>query len=409
MRLIAGLTAAALSGLAVGASQQSADVYIFSANQQSSTDTPSIPKEVARHILLQRTSRQRYGSDLRDIPRSIDTETAISHIARFGKGPEPLFTQDTHNDPSQLVVILEGVTPKQNAQLKETLAGSGHKAAFAVSDPPSAAANKNLMALFQHTGAASSQQCEFEHALNPINPDCWTGSSSAVKYDLQKSPSTFETLISSLPRIQTLTSTADLELTLLVLPESSRNSKTSSWSALAAKGANLARRDFGVERVITDSTVSHKNAPPTLAPNSPAAPKKGKKEREVIRACYESLDGCMQATGDCSGHGVCVNKYGSGGNDTDDSAPAKKAACFTCRCKPTFISRGDEEGSKGKKTVQWGGNKCQKEDISVQFWLITGFTIVIIGAVTFAISLLFNVGEEKLPGVIGAGVSRGSK
>ena len=62
MRLIAGLTAAALSGLAVGASQQSADVYIFSSsssssNQQASTgNTPSIPKEVARHILLQRAS-----------------------------------------------------------------------------------------------------------------------------------------------------------------------------------------------------------------------------------------------------------------------------------------------------------------------------------------------------------------
>jgi hypothetical protein len=57
MRLIAGLTAAALSGLAVGASQQSADVYILSSNQQSSTgNIPSIPKEVARHILLQRAS-----------------------------------------------------------------------------------------------------------------------------------------------------------------------------------------------------------------------------------------------------------------------------------------------------------------------------------------------------------------
>jgi len=49
---------------------------------------------------------------------------------------------------------------------------------------------------------------------------------------------------------------------------------------------------------------------------------------------------------------------------------------------------------------------CQKEDISTQFWLIAGFTITIIGAVTFAIGLLFSVGEEKLPGVIGAGVSR---
>jgi hypothetical protein len=54
MRLIAGLTAAALSGLAAAANQQSADVYLFPSPSSSSETTPSIPKEVARHILLQR-------------------------------------------------------------------------------------------------------------------------------------------------------------------------------------------------------------------------------------------------------------------------------------------------------------------------------------------------------------------
>jgi 1,4-dihydroxy-2-naphthoate octaprenyltransferase len=49
---------------------------------------------------------------------------------------------------------------------------------------------------------------------------------------------------------------------------------------------------------------------------------------------------------------------------------------------------------------------CQKEDISVQFWLIAGFTIMIVGVTAFAIGLLYSVGEETLPGVIGAGVSR---
>ncbi len=40
------------------------------------------------------------------------------------------------------------------------------------------------------------------------------------------------------------------------------------------------------------------------------------------------------------------------------------------------------------------------------FWLIVGFTVTIIGAISFAIGLLFSVGEERLPGVIGAGVSK---
>jgi hypothetical protein len=58
MRLVASLTAAALSGLALGASRQSADVYILQASPQSSPDVPSLPKEVARHIFLQRACHQ---------------------------------------------------------------------------------------------------------------------------------------------------------------------------------------------------------------------------------------------------------------------------------------------------------------------------------------------------------------
>jgi len=57
MRLIAGITTAALSGLAAAATQQSADVFVFqSSSLHSSPEPPSIPKEVARHILLQRAS-----------------------------------------------------------------------------------------------------------------------------------------------------------------------------------------------------------------------------------------------------------------------------------------------------------------------------------------------------------------
>ncbi|KAK4176369.1 hypothetical protein QBC36DRAFT_329494 [Triangularia setosa] len=396
MRLLAGLTAAALSGLAVAASQSTADVYILSANQQSSSETPSIPKEVARHILLQRASRQPYGSDLRDIPSSIDTETAVSHMARFGTGPEPLFTQSDRVNIPQLVVILEGVTPQQSHELKDALTQSGHHAAFRVADAPSAVANKNLMTLFQQLGAASIQQCDLVHAINPFDDECWTGISSTVKYDLQKSSSAHSALLASLPQINKLVAASDLELTLLVLPESTRSSKVNSWSTLAGSPANNRRRDFG-ERVITDSTVVR------LAPSTPTRSANVNIQKKAIPACFLSLDACKEATNDCSGHGNCVNKFGTGNVTASDAR-----VCFTCRCMATIVHRGDEPGTRGKKTVHWGGNKCQKKDVSVPFWLITGFTITIVGAVTFAIGLLFSVGQEQLPGVIGAGVSRGA-
>jgi hypothetical protein len=91
-----------------------------------------------------------------------------------------------------------------------------------------------------------------------------------------------------------------------------------------------------------------------------------------------------------------VNKYEEG-----DSAK-----CFACSCKATVLKPGEGLELKGRKTQHWGGNMCQKEDVAVQFWLIAGFTVTIVLAVGFAVGLLFSVGEEKLPGVIGAGVSR---
>lgn len=127
-------------------------------------------------------SRQRYGSDLRDIPDSIDTQTAVDHIARFGKSPAPLFTQSETTDASQLVVLLEGADVEQSSQLKEKL---GQHAAFTIADPPSAIANNHLMALFGNMGVASTQQCELSAAINPFGEECWTGPSSVVKYDLR--------------------------------------------------------------------------------------------------------------------------------------------------------------------------------------------------------------------------------
>ncbi|CAP59685.1 uncharacterized protein PODANS_1_650 [Podospora anserina S mat+] len=396
MRLLAGLTAAALSGLAAAASKQTADVYILTANQQSSSETPSIPKEVARHILLQRASRQPYGSDLRDIPSSTDTETAVSHIARFGTGPEPLFSQSDKTNVPQLVVILEGVTYQQSHDLKDALSQAGHPAAFRVSDAPSAAANKNLMTLFRQLGSAPSQPCDLAHALNPANEECWSGISSVVNYDLQKASSTYSALLASLPQINKLVAASDLEVTLLVLPDSTRSSKINSWSTLAGNPTNNRRRDSG-ERVITDSTVVWP------APSTPTRSAKVNIQKKAIPACFLSLDACKEATNDCSGHGTCVNKFGTGNATSSDAR-----ACFACKCMATVVRRGDEPGTSGKKTVHWGGNMCQKKDVSVPFWLITGFTVTIVGAVTFVIGLLFSVGQEQLPGVIGAGVSRGA-
>ncbi|KAL1838919.1 hypothetical protein VTJ49DRAFT_2050 [Mycothermus thermophilus] len=399
MRLLSSLAAAVLPVL-VASANPSADVYLFpKPSTEIASDVPSIPKEVARHVFLQRTSRQRYGSDLRDLPSSIDSETAITHIARFGKSPAPLFASQQQQDASQLVVILEGATLEQSRRLQRDI---GNNAAFAISDPPSATANNNLLSLFRSMGIASPRQCDLASAINPLNSDCWTGSSSVVKYDLQKTPETLDALLSNLDRLNNLVSEGLLEVLLLVLPESSRNSKTNHWSATAAAELRC-RRD--TEAVLSDAGI-FKTDIPKVAAGKPAstAPK------QRIPKCFPSLNSCRNQTNSCSGHGECVDKYAVGGGSGNNSVSAadsdSPARCFVCQCRASEVERPADARTKGRRTVHWGGAMCQKEDVSVQFWLLAGFTIVMIGVVSGAISLLYSVGEEKLPGVIGAGVSR---
>ncbi|KAK3397525.1 hypothetical protein B0T20DRAFT_412563 [Sordaria brevicollis] len=407
MRLLTSITVAALSGLAAAAPQPSADVFILdSKQQQTSREAPRLPKEVVRHILLQRTSRDDYGSDLRDIPSSIDTEAAISFIAKYGKSPAPLFSQSETSDPSQLVVILEGITAENVEPLKESLAKSSRHAAFAISDPPNKVANDRLISLFQNLGIAAPEQCDLASAINPLNGDCWTGSSSVVKYDVKKSPETLDSLVDNLSRLNKLISAGDLEALLVLMPESSRTSKLNQWSVKAAAGSSDLRRRFNSETVIVDDSVRGANAatqPPVSHPTKSSLQTAAQK---TIPQCFTSKKSCQDQTNHCSAHGECMNKWAGQNGTSESDGPG----CWACKCLATKVTREDDPSFPdwGLKLKHWGGPMCQKEDVSTQFWLIAGSTITLIGAVAFSIGLLFNVGEEKMPGVLGAGVVRGS-
>lgn len=109
--------------------------------------------------------------------------------------------------------------------------------------------------------------------------------------------------------------------------------------------------------------------------------------------CHASNSSCSDATSNCSGHGHCYLKSSSG-----------DAQCFACRCQATVRTKGD--GSKQK--IYWGGPACQKEDISSPFFLIAGVSILAIILASSAVGMLFSMGQQELPSVIGAGVG-GSK
>lgn len=111
--------------------------------------------------------------------------------------------------------------------------------------------------------------------------------------------------------------------------------------------------------------------------------------RGILPACFATEAQCVERTKNCTGHGHCKKMY----HDTT-SKPA--IDCYSCACSPT---------TSGKKTTKWGGPACQKQDISVEFWLIVLFTVGMIFLIGFAIGQIWEMGNEELPSVIGAGVS----
>jgi hypothetical protein len=115
----------------------------------------------------------------------------------------------------------------------------------------------------------------------------------------------------------------------------------------------------------------------------------------ILPNCFATLSACQTTTRNCTGHGTCKLRF------TDKDASSKGAPCYACAC--TSEVRTNKDG--GKKTTVWGGPACQKKDVVAPFWLIAGFTVFMISLVSWGIGMLYSMGSEELPSVIGAGVS----
>ena len=112
----------------------------------------------------------------------------------------------------------------------------------------------------------------------------------------------------------------------------------------------------------------------------------------ILPSCFRSMEICEQETKNCTGRGECKQIY-------EDKEGDK--SCFRCACKAKEVK--DENGNIIKRTG-YGGPACQKRDISFQFWLIAGFSIAMIFLISWGVGLLYSIGQEELPSVLGAGV-----
>jgi len=188
----------------------------------------------------------------------------------------------------------------------------------------------------------------------------------------------------------------DINLAVIFMPESARSVKSASnpYGTYSMPSQIQLERRGQAEEPITESAASSPSST-SPQPKSDAAVNSLEPITGVPAVCYTSIDNCNNATNSCSGHGKCYKKSGT-----------EKNGCFACLCAPTQRNFTVGESKKEAFTLDyWGGAACQKEDVSGPFWLLATFSLVLVGLVAWAISMLFAIGEEKLPGVIGAGVS----
>lgn len=179
--------------------------------------------------------------------------------------------------------------------------------------------------------------------------------------------------------------------TIILMPPQSHNYKRTSASPYGTYSSpshllELNRRQ--AETPLTSPEASTKDSPAsTTKPLQAPHPLRG-----VIPVCHASAQECIASTNNCSGHGAPYKRF-------IDPTSKEARDCYACNCTTTV-----QTNKHGKKTTQWGGPACQKKDVSAPFWLLSGFSILLLALVSWSIGLLFSIGEEVLPSVIGAGV-----
>ena len=150
------------------------------------------------------------------------------------------------------------------------------------------------------------------------------------------------------------------------------------------------------EQLLADTRIPSSESRPLIASASNQTLPK-----TTISVCWSSKSACEVNTASCSAHGECIEKYPGKASDDETGSGCR----WVCACSPTV----QDVGNGQQKTTYWGGPACQKKDISMPFFLFAGFTIAALAALSYGIGLLYSIGEEDLPSVLGAGVAPPSR
>lgn len=184
--------------------------------------------------------------------------------------------------------------------------------------------------------------------------------------------------------------------TIVLMPPASNNTKrtTNAYGSYRVPNNKLKAREAQAEEPLSPA---HSPAGSPSVADKPGlrnqkASQGSAQRKAILPICHSTRPSCMAATGNCSGHGTCYKKHDSKSSDSEEKG------CWACGC--------DKKGTvQNNRRTHWGGPACSKEDISAPFFLLAGITIALVAAITWGVGLMYSIGQEDLPSVIGAGVA----
>lgn len=411
MRLYASLTAIWSLASSIQCAEASGHGHVFlldrdvsiSAAHHDTVDPPS-----ARLIFAERLDLSEF-YEIGD-----EDEEAIQRINTFGGSRQPLLDRDSQaRSPSRVFILVDGVEKPL-----DLVPSSRHLSFFDIHPAPNPAQSQQLVSeILSYDGRYLSPaviNAPVERALKAINDLKGMNMHSRGPYrtivhvrslaDMRaahgaKSMEYREQLDLLRTAFQQLAQLVDEEpvvVTVVLLPLEQHCSKES---------ANL----YSVKRPEPRSAKAPRQqpeAPLELTPNDTLPLPQSASGFSTLQAtstlplgpvptCFSSQSACESGTNNCTGHGVCSLKFTTKEGDNINN-------CYGCVCSIPDI-RTNPDGSK--KTTWYGGGACQKKDVVAPFWLLAGTTIFFVSIISFGVGLLYSMGNEELPSVIGAGVS----
>lgn len=418
MKLSGGVFLASLTSHAAATAAAVGHVFVFDpvAHFRPPAQAPSLSPEAARLILAHRLGVSQYHSI-----EDADDEELINHLNIYGWRQE-LFASDRTQDVSygHTLVWIEGVDDIDGqtecpSPMYRALTGiiaviknrEAYSAEFTISNPPDSSANERLL-------QDMIQQAEsLPKKPDPLSLTSLASVKAGVAFSKIKNVHTYndyltvvqadksdERTLSQIPKnldwLVENTPMSGSAVTVVLMPPASPHSKRSANPYGSYRRAPIPE----ARREATEALLSLSASTPSSGPHTSDAEDvvsiQQEDDKSAIRGIlpkyYKSNATCQEKTRDCSGHGWC--------------AELRKGA-FGCKCVPTIVHVGEDHGmEEGKRQVTyWGGPACQKRDISTPFWLFAGSGVLLAFLISAGIGLLYSMGSEELPSVIGAGVS----